>query len=187
MYGSSKFNADFTRVRQPKHEHWIAVLNDSRLLLIRPLERVDRGRKFEFLRYPSLGVARASLRESSSEPSQKLIHQLMSLDHVEREAYVALEYWHGELREVGVTWYRGILSQQTCVCAVVVAESYKRCGLGRQLMIHLMDAARRNGFKRMSSLELASNVGVEQLLKGLGFTLRFADNSVAEMVHEIVF
>lgn len=186
MYGTPKLNNTYARLsRQQKGEHWIEALKDGRHVLIRPLQPADREREFQFIRHLSPEARRARFLGTLSEPGEKLMEQLMDVDHHEREAYVALEFVDGELREIGVARYSGVLAQARCECAVVVADAWQRCGLGNRLLIHLMDSARRNGFARMSSLDLSSNVGAERLFKGLGFSRHYAEDAFSEMVHEI--
>lgn len=166
-------------------EHWIEALAHHRHALIRPLAPEDREREFQFIRHLSPETKRGRFLGTLSDPSPNLMEQMMEVDHAQREAYVALAYVDGELREVGIARYAGQFPDPSCECAVTVADAWQRCGLGHQLMVHLMEAARRNGFTRMVSVDLANNVPADRLFRRLGFSRKFAEGSYQEVVHEI--
>jgi len=168
--------------QHPLTEHWIDALDDGTHVLIRPLQEHDREREFQFIQRLSAESRRARFFSSFSEPPAALLDQLMTINHPLQMAYVALVHDNGELREVGIARYAQTQEQQ-CEFAVVVADDWQRKGLGRLLMGHLMDAARRNGFKRMAANDLASNVHLHRLLKRLGFESCHAQDDFSEIVH----
>ena len=97
----------------------------------------------------------------------------MPVDYHRCMAYVALAHEDGQLRQVGVSRYAGIPGSHNCECAVAVSEPWQRKGLGRLLLKHLIDAARRNGYHCMVSRDLANNYAMHRLTKALGFTSRY--------------
>jgi GNAT superfamily N-acetyltransferase len=175
------------RQRQPLSlptltEHWIDTLDDGSHVLIRPLQAQDRERELQFIKRLSPEARRARFLSSFREPSDALLNHLMDVRYPLHVAYVALVHDNGELREIGVARYAQI-QHRHCEFAVVVADDWQRKGLGRLLMEHLMDAARRNGFKRMVATDLASNVHLHRLLKGLGFDSHHGPDDFSEIVH----
>ncbi len=109
----------------------------------------------------------------------------MPVDYHQRMAYVALVHVDGQLQQIGVSRYAGIPGSQRCECAVAVSEDWQRKGLGKRLMQHLIEAARRNGFECMVSRDLASNYAMHRLVKALGFTSRYPGGDVSEILHEL--
>ncbi len=163
-------------------EHWIDTLDDGSHVLIRPLQAQDRERELQFIKRLSPEARRARFLCSFTEPSAALIDHLMDVQYPLHMAYVALVHDNGELREIGVARYAQT-QHRHCEFAVVVADDWQRKGLGRVLMEHLMDAARRNGFKHMKATDLASNVHLHRLLKTLGFDSHYQPDDFSEIVH----
>lgn len=166
-------------------EHWIEALNDGTHVLIRSLQERDRLREFQFVRHLSAEARRARFMGGFNREDLTLLDQLMDLDGHDRVAYVALAHVDGELHEVGVSRYAAIPGEKHCECAVAVADDWQRRGLGTLLMQHLIEAARRNGFKQMISLDQASNYGMHRLAKKLGFTSRYDNGQFSELTHEL--
>ena len=55
--------------------------------------------------------------------------------------------------------------------AIVLADAWQGLGLGRELMSHLIDAARQYGLCKVSGQVLATNTGMLALAKRLGFVV----------------
>ncbi len=75
--------------------------------------------------------------------------------------------------------------EKKCECAVTVADEWQNRGLGVLLMRHLIEYARRQGFKRMLSIDAMDNEGMRDLASYLGFRrdLNSADSS--QVVHTL--
>jgi GNAT superfamily N-acetyltransferase len=164
-------------------EHWIDALKDGSHVLIRSLQEQDRQREFLFIKRLSPESRRARFSCSFNEAPLPLLDQLMTVQYPLQMAYVALVHDDGELREVGVARYAQT-EEKTCEFAVVVADEWQHRGLGKLLMTHLMDAARRNGFTLMSAADVASNFHLHRLLKSLGFDSRYPPGDFSEIIHE---
>ncbi len=152
-----------------KKDHWIDPLNNGMHILIRPLEAKDREREFDFIKNLSPESRHFRFLCTMQEPSQPLLDQLMDVDYSRRMAYVALTMEGGHLTEIGVARYAALEDDEQCESAVVVADQWQNKGLGTRLMAHLIDAARRNGFKQMISIESATNSHMHHLADELGF------------------
>lgn len=74
---------------------------------------------------------------------------------------------------------------QTAEHWVEKLEDWQRKGLGRRLMRHLIAAARREGFERMVSRDMASNYAMHRLAKALGFTSCYPGGDVREILHQL--
>ncbi|GLK88500.1 GNAT family N-acetyltransferase [Pseudomonas turukhanskensis] len=164
-------------------EHWIEALKDGSHVLIRALQEQDREREFSFIKRLSAESRRARFSSSFNEPPLPLMEQLMNVQYPLQMAYVALVHDNGELREIGVARYAKT-EDQCCEFAVVVADDWQQKGLGRLLMVHLMDAARRNGFTRMAATDEATNYHLHRLVKKLGFDSHYPSGEFSEIVHQ---
>lgn len=151
-------------------DHWIESLGDGTRVLIRPLQPEDREREQAFIRRLSPESRRCRFLGEMREASPELLAGLMDVDYVNTMAFVALAHDNGELREVGISRYSATDDRTRCECAVTVADDWRHRGLAVALMRHLIEVARRNGFKTMFSLDLAENDEMRQLAHFLGFT-----------------
>lgn len=161
--------------------HWIDHLRDETPVLIRPLRPEDRQREEAFVHALSPDARRLRFMGTFKEASPELIDQLMDVDDDQRMAFVALAHEDGELREVGVSRYSAATDRIRCECAVTVAEGWRHRGLAVLLMQHLIDEARRHGFRQMFSIDAADNEPMRELAHHLGFnrSIDADDGSVA--------
>nr|WP_319527711.1 GNAT family N-acetyltransferase [Pseudomonas laurentiana] len=166
-------------------EHWIQALNDGTHVLIRSLQERDRQREFQFIRHLSPESRHSRFMGGFNRDDLTLLDQLMDLDGHNRIAYVALAHVNGELHEIGVSRYAAMPGHKHCECAVAVADDWQRRGLGTLLMQHLIQAARSNGFERMTSLDSANNYSMHRLAKKLGFSSRYDNGQFSELTHEL--
>lgn len=166
-------------------DHWIEKLRDGTTVLIRPLREEDREREIAFVSRLSHQARRLRFLGDFRQLSAAQVQQLMDIDYDKRMAFVALVHDQGELREIGVSRYGATTDERTCECAVTVADDWQNRGLGVLLMRHLIDFARRNGFKRMISIDAASNEGMRDLASYLGFhrEMDLADSS--QVIHTL--
>jgi len=152
---------------QPR-PHWIDQLDDGRHVLVRPLGADDREREYTFIKGLSRESRHARFLGEINEPGKTLMDQLMDVDNQQRMAFIALVHDNGQLIEIGVARYAAANADE-CECAVTVADAWQHLGLGRLLMLHLMTAARANGFKRMYTVDAATNAPLRELNQALGF------------------
>ncbi|HEX8594804.1 MAG TPA: GNAT family N-acetyltransferase [Pseudomonas sp.] len=152
-------------------DHWIEALKDGTPVLIRPLRAADRELEYQFLQHLSPLALRFRFLGAVSHVNAALIEELVSLDYHDRMAYVALVHVDGRLQEIGGSSYARVAPDDTCQCSIAVADGWQHRGLGSLLLTHLIDAARRNGFQKMSSTQLATDYAVNGLFKKLGFSV----------------
>jgi len=168
-----------------KGEHWIDLLSNGTHVLIRPLAPYDREREFDFIKNLSPESRHFRFLGSMSEPSIALLDQLMDVDLKQRMAYVALAHQDGELSEIGVSRYSATDEDGQCECAVAVADEWQHLGLGNLLMRHLIEAARRNGFRQMISIDSSSNTHMRQLTQQLGFECHRDPEDASQVIYSI--
>ncbi|MBC3489008.1 GNAT family N-acetyltransferase [Pseudomonas sp. SWRI50] len=166
-------------------EHWVEKLADGTPVLIRPLRDEDHERDKRFLNTLAYESRRFRFIAGLSAGLPNLDEQLMQVDYHQCMAYVALAHVNGRLCQVGVSRYAAIPGSRNCECALAVSEDWQRKGLGKSLLQHLIEAARRNGFQCMISRDLANNYAMHRLSKALGFGARYLAGDVSEILHEL--
>lgn len=165
--------------------HWIEHLRDETPVLIRPLRPEDRAREEELIRRLSPSARRFRFLGSFSQASPQLISQLMDIDYQHRMAFVALAHDNGELREVGVSRYSAAEGDTRCECAVTVADDWQHRGLAVVLMRHLIEVARKNGYKQMFSIDASDNEPMHSLASFLGFSRQVDPDEPGQVIHTL--
>lgn len=166
-------------------DHWIDSLRDGTPVLIRPLREVDRERELAFINGLSHRARRMRFLGDFKQVSAAQIDQLMNVDYQKRTAFIALVHDNGVLREIGVSRYSATSDDKCCECAVTVADDWQQKGLGALLMRHLIDVARRNGFKRILSLDAVSNHDMRDLASYLGFRCALDPADATQVIHTL--
>ena len=114
-----------------------------------------------------------------ARPEQTHPQFLMNVDHVDREAVVAV--LDGEI--VGVARYVRLHQGEPAEVAVVVADVWQRQGIATRLMQALVDCARAAGVERFAMTMQADNAAVLSLMRRLYPGARFmASGTVVEAV-----
>ena len=150
-------------------DHWIEALRDGTRVLIRPLRPEEREFEAEFIERLSPEARRFRFLCDFKEPSKSLLDELMKVDYTHEMAFVALVHDNGHLREIGVSRYATSGDGQQCECAVTVADEWRHRGLASLLMHHLIDVARKNGLRKMFTIEDPANEAMRELAGHLGF------------------
>ena len=180
--------------RQPPHSlpvehlegtHWIEALRDGSRVLIRPLVAADRERERALIERLSPTSRRLRFLANIGRVTPAMIDQLMDVHAPERMALIALAHHDGELREVGVARYAASGGANRCECAVAVADDWRQRGLGAMLMRHLIEVARRNGFRQMYSVDSAANGPMRELARHLGFRCQRDPDDATQLVCQL--
>ncbi len=163
--------------------HWIESLNDGSRVLVRPLRQDDRQREEAFINRLSPESRRHRFMDTFKQASPALLDQMMDVDNFEHMAFIALAHDNGELREVGISRYCATGHDKQCECAVTVADDWRQRGLAVVLMQHLIEQARKNGFRQMISLDAAENQEMHDLAKYLGFQTQRDPQDGNQVIH----
>lgn len=166
-------------------DHWIEPLRDGTPVLIRPLTPEDRDRELAFIDGLSHQARRMRFLGDFQQLDKATIDRLMDVDYQQRMAFVALIHEGGRLQEIGISRYSATGDEKHCECAVTVTDAWQGRGLGVLLMRHLMDVARRKGFKQMFSVDEAGNQAMRDLASYLGFSRRLDPEDSALVIHSI--
>ncbi|NUT90073.1 GNAT family N-acetyltransferase [Pseudomonas corrugata] len=172
--------------KAPPAEHWLEKLSDGTHVLIRPLSTDDHARLLLFFQRLSPLSLRLRFLGAVNHVDGHAIDTLLSESETFSQGYLALIHHEGELQVIGVSHYRRAADNpEHCGCAVAVAEPWLRKGLGRLLLGHLIDAARRKGYRKMCSTNLSTDYPVHGLYKQFGFTSAYLDRDFDRIVHQL--
>jgi GNAT superfamily N-acetyltransferase len=165
--------------------HWTATLKDGTRVLIRPIHKEDAAMERAFLKRLSAESRRLRFLGQLGEPSDELIRNLTDIDYRRDMAFVALVHRDGEKREIGVARYSASKDGANCECAVTVGDEWHGRGLGTLLMQHLIEVARSRGIRSMMSIDEATNNGMRDLAKFLGFRRKRDPDDPTLVIHTL--
>ena len=160
------------------------TLADGRQVLIRAIRREDAAAERNFIMALSPRTRRARFLEQIAEPSDELIGKLVDVDHINDEAFVAVDAVD-DARLVGVARYAVDTDPVECEIAVTVMDDWQGQGLDRALMDALMARARDNGLKRMISIDSANHHPMRELARELGFTTVPDPDDHTQVIHSL--
>ena len=144
------------------------------LVKIRAIQPDDIQREREFIHHLSPETRYRRFMSTISELSPAQLEHFTHPDYDREMAYIALVEENGEEKEIGVCRYAANPTndaRDTCEFAIVIADKWQRQGLGRELMRHLIAAAKRHGFKTMVGEFLTENSPMLEFVASLGFVL----------------
>jgi len=104
------------------------------------------------------------------ELSPQTVDRLTRIDHRCDAALIAIINEQGADRVVCVARYVLDADGESCEFAIVVADDWRRLGLGRRLMTLLVDTASARGLKRIRGDVLGINRSMLAFVKALGFS-----------------
>lgn len=169
----------------PDYPRWSETLRDRSHVDIRPITKQDKSAERDFIEQLSPSARRFRFLGQVRQPSERLIDQLTDIDYVHGVAFVAVTPEGARERIVGVSRYSTDQDGLNCECAVTVSDEWQKKGLGTLLMKHLIEVARARGIRRMTSIDLAENMQMNDLAKHLGFRTRVDPDDASQVLHEL--
>jgi len=136
---------------------------------IRPFAPADGQLIQDFVRSLSFETRYLRFMSAVSELGTQTVEWLTRIDHRRDAALLALVKEHGAARVVGVARYALLADGDDCEFAIVVADDWQDRGLGRLLMLLLIDTAHARGLKRIVGDVLAINGPMLSFVSELGF------------------
>jgi acetyltransferase len=159
-------------------------LADGTDITIRPIRPEDAQIEQAFVRGLSPESRYFRFMQTMQELSPTMLVRLTQIDYDREMALIAVVEREGEEVELGVTRYAINPDGRTCEFAIVVADAWRRKGIGSRLMTQLMEAAKARGIKVMEGEILTSNTQMISLVRHLGFTVHTsADDPNIKVVH----
>ena len=101
----------------------------------------------------------------------ELLARLVNVDLAREAALIATVAFADTETPVAVGRYALAPEDGTAEVAVTVADAWQGCGLGRLLLERVIDAARRNGVRRLTGDVLAANARMLALARRVGFRI----------------
>jgi acetyltransferase len=147
--------------------HW--QLADGTDLTVRPIRPEDAQIEQAFVRGLSAESRYMRFMQTLQELSPTMLVRLTQIDYDREMALIATVEREGEETELGVARYAINPDGRSAEFAIVVADAWRRKGIGSRLMTQLMEAAKTRGIKVMEGEILANNTNMLSLVKHLGF------------------
>jgi acetyltransferase len=136
---------------------------------IRPIRPEDAAMEQDFVEGLSPETRRLRFQSSLRSLTPGMLARFTQIDYDREMALVAVQEEGGAERELAVCRYITLPDGQSCEYAIVIADAWQGRGLGRRMMMALIDVARERGLKTMIGWVLASNAPMLRLCAELGF------------------
>jgi acetyltransferase len=137
---------------------------------VRPIEPGDSERERDFIRRMSPQSRYQRFMHHLREADDKMIGELVNVDHHRTEALVAVIGKGPEERIIGVARYAAGGADE-CEFAVTVADDWQCRGIGTTLVPLLFERAAQEGFRIIFGTVLADNARMIELAEWLGLTV----------------
>ena len=138
---------------------------------IRPIAKADLELEEAFVRGLSRTTGYRRLL-SARKPSAEEVRRWTDIDPSIELALIATVDAGGRERQVVVARYVVEPATGEAEFAIVVSDEWQGKGLGRKLLAHLIDAARRRRLKRLVGTTLSENAAMLSLAREVGFKAR---------------
>ncbi|WP_280155790.1 GNAT family N-acetyltransferase [Piscinibacter sp. XHJ-5] len=135
---------------------------------IRPIEAKDLGLEVEFVESLSAATGYQRLM-SARRPTMEELRRWTNIDHAREVALIATALVDGRECQLGVARYVRDADTQDAEFAIVLRDDSQGRGLGRELLLRLLDAAKRAGLHRLVGTTLSDNQAMVTLARRLGF------------------
>jgi len=143
---------------------------------IRPIRPEDAGIEQAFVRSLSTQTKFFRFLDVINELSPEMLSRFTQIDYDREMALIAVHFDAGIETQVAVSRYVTNPDGQSCEFAVVVADAWRRHGLGVKLMEKLMACARAADLKVMEGDVLGDNHVMLGMMRHLGFSMRVSSD-----------
>ena len=151
--------------------HWSRDIEAGRAgaVHIRPIRPEDEALYQDFFAKVTLDDQRLRFFSAAPNLSHRFLAQLTQIDYAREMAFVAIARADGRL--LGVVRMVADPDYTKAEFAVLVRSDLKGCGLGWQLMSHLIAYARAEKLQQLHGVVLGENTTMLQMCRELGFTV----------------
>lgn len=136
---------------------------------IRPMQPEDLEIETEFVQSWSPETRYNRLFSAGSYTSPERLKEITRIDYARDMALIATVMLEDREVQIGVARYVRRKDDRTCEFALSVADAWQHRGIGRALMLNLMDAAAAAGIETMMGDILSSNAPMLHFMRSLGF------------------
>ncbi|WP_394244287.1 bifunctional acetate--CoA ligase family protein/GNAT family N-acetyltransferase [Vibrio astriarenae] len=164
----------------PSQLEQIATTKDGREILIRPIRPEDEPKHADFIHQVSKEDLYKRFFTDVGEFNHEALAAFTQIDYDREMAFVAQENT-GDI--IGVARAMITPDNSDAEFAVLIRSDQKGIGLGKQLMMKVIDYCRKRKTSQISGMTMPSNQGMLNLARGLGFktAIDFEDGT-ADMV-----
>jgi acetyltransferase len=146
-------------------------------VVVRPIRPEDAEIEQAFVRSLSPEAKYLRFMSTLKELTPSMLARFTQVDYDREMALIAVDRSTGKEVQIGVARYVINPDWESCEFAIVVSQHWQGHGLGRHLMLQLIDIARARGLKIMTGQILAANTRMLAMAKTLGFTF---DDSIED-------
>ncbi len=164
-------------------------LSDGRIVTIRPIRPEDAELEQTFVRSMSDESRYFRFMDTMRELTQTMLVRFTQIDYDREMALIAvIANDDGGDEQIGVARYVTGPDGESVEFALAVGDQWQKCGVGRRLMMALIDCARSKGYRAIIGDVLAANGKMFQLMTNLGFTIHPhpEDNAVKRVVKPLI-
>jgi acetyltransferase len=145
-------------------------LPDGTDVLVRPIRPEDAEIEQDFVQNLSAESRYFRFMQSMDKLTPMMLARFTQIDYDREMALVAVvNEGSPEERMLGVARYVSNPDRQSCEFALTVADADQQRGIGRQLMLRLMNIAKDRGIEIMEGEVLSHNSKMLRLCEKLGF------------------
>lgn len=149
--------------------HWPVRLRDGRMVRIRSIGMEDVQRERGLLSRLSPEMHAYRFLGLIKEANEAVARELTAVDPEREVVLGAFADEAGREIEIGVARYLASADGRHCDCTVTVDPAWHKLGVGRALMLRLIDTARARGVGRMYAVDAVRCAGAHTLAERLGF------------------
>ena len=137
---------------------------------IRPMRAEDLDIETEFVQSWSAETRYKRLFTTGSHTSPERLKKITRIDYARDMALIATVMLEDREVQIGVARYVLRADNRTCEFALTVADAWQHRGIGRALMLNLIDGATAAGVETMVGDVLSSNAPMLHFMQSMGFT-----------------
>ncbi len=141
------------------------------VLRVRPIRPEDAEMEASFVRNLSDHARHFRFGTAMRELTREMLVRFTQIDYDRELALLVLVHQGGRETEIAVARYARTGPDSADV-AIVVADGWQGRGVGRRLLVRLLEIARSRGIRRVEGEMLSENMTIRKLLASLGFSFR---------------
>lgn len=163
-------------------EKFTEKLRDDSVVCVRPITRNDVERERAFVEGLSPEAKHFRFLGGIGHLTEEQLLRFCDIDRQHEMAFVALVQSDAGDIQVGVARFVADPETREAEIAITVADKWKGKGLGRILLEHLINYARRFGVKRLYSIELAANIDMQNLMREFRFSTQRDPDDATQLI-----
>jgi GNAT superfamily N-acetyltransferase len=158
---------------------------DRQSMTIRPITIQDMKLESKFINHLSPETKHYRFFGAINNVSEKTLRTFCDVDGKNTMAFIATEQVDDKEIEIGVCRYVVTEKPDIYELALTIADKWQHKGLGKLLMNHLINYAKRHDVKWLYSLELADNAFMHSLSKELGMQAKMAPEDTHHVIYSL--